>query len=98
MIIPKNYPQNGPTCYFLHEKYHPNVSQHNRRICLGDYFQDNWKPTITLNEMINQIYTMFQNPYYEESYDGVIGETFKADPEAFHKIDRELVKKICTKS
>ena len=91
--IPENYPEKGPTCYFLHEElYHPNVSQNNRRICLGDYFQTNWKSSITLNEVINQIFNILKNPCYDNSYDKIIGKAYKADPQAFHQIVREFVK------
>ena len=91
--IPENYPEKGPTCYFLHDElYHPNVSQNNRRICLGDYFQKNWKSSITLNEVINQIFNILKNPCYDDSFDKIVGETYKADPQAFHQIVREFVK------
>ena len=97
--IPENYPENGPSCFFLHQElYHPNVSQINRRICLGDYFQTNWKSSITLNEVINQIYSMLQNPCYDDSYDKIVGETYKSDPQAFHQIVREFVKIYAPKS
>ena len=94
IVIPDNFPQKGHTCYFLYEElYHPNVvSQRNKKICLGNYFQRNWKSSITLNEVINQIYNILQLPCYEDSYDSVIGETYKADPKAFHQIVREFVK------
>ena len=42
--------------------------------------------------IINQIYNILQLPCYEDSYDSVIGETYKADPKAFHQIVREFVK------
>lgn len=91
--IPKDYPQNGPTCYFLHDElYHPNVSQSDKKICLGSYFVSQWNESKTLNEVIIHIYTILKIPNYDDSYDSVIGETYKADPEAFHKIVREFVR------
>ena len=92
IVIPDNFPQKGHTCYFLYEElYHPNVvSQSDKKICLGN-FQCNWKSSITLNEVINQIYNI-QLPCYEDSNDKVIGETYKTDPKPFHQITREFVK------
>ena len=93
IVIPDNFPQKGPTCYFLHEElYHPNVSQRDKKICLGDNFQCKLKSLITLNEVINEIYNIFRLPCYEDSYDKVIGETYKADSKVFHQIVREFVK------
>ena len=91
--IPKDYPYNGPTCYFLHDElYHPNVSQSDKKICLGKYFVSQWNESKTLNEVIMHIYTILKIPNYDDSFDSVIGETYKADPEAFHKIVREFVR------
>ena len=68
------------------------VSQSDKKICLGNYFQRNWKSSITLNEVINQIYNILQLPCYEDSNDKVIGETYKTDPKPFHQIIREFLK------
>jgi ubiquitin-protein ligase len=90
MIIPKDYPYNGPTCYFLHDElYHPNVSQSDKKICLGKYFSSQWNESKTLNEVIMHIYTILKIPNYDDSFDSVICEIYKADPDAFHKIVRE---------
>lgn len=67
--IPENYPNSGPSCFFLHEElYHPNVSQTDRKICLGSYFQREWEPSITINDVIMQIYSILKLPNYEEIF------------------------------
>ena len=38
------------------------------------------------------IYTILKIPNYDDSFDSVICETYKADPDAFHKIVREYVR------
>jgi ubiquitin-protein ligase len=97
--IPKNYPITGPKCFFLHEElYHPNVSQTDKSICLGHYFQRDWNPSITINEVIMQIFTMLKIPNYDDSYDKVIGETYREDPYAYHQIVREFVKTYAPKN
>ena len=99
IVFPKNYPESGPKCFFMHEElYHPNVSQIDKKICLGNYFQSDWKPSITINEVIMQIFTMLKIPNYDDSYDKVIGETYREDPYAYHQIVREFVKTYAPKN
>ena len=69
-----------------------------KKICLGNYFQSDWKPSITLNEVIMQIFTMLKIPNYDDSYDKVIGETYREDPYAYHQIVREFVKTYAPKN
>ena len=96
-MIPDNFPQKGPACYFLHEElYHPNISQSDKKICLGDYFQCNCESSITLNEVINQIYNILQLPCYEDSYDKVIEKIIKLILKFSIKLSG-ICKKIFTK-
>lgn len=96
--IPKNFPDKGPSCYFEHEElYHPNVSQSDKKICLGNYFNQKWNPSISINEVIMQIYNILKMPNFDDSYDKKIGETYKEDPDAYHQIVREYVRTFAPK-
>lgn len=90
VTIPSRYPSLPPNIEFETKIYHPNITK-DGKICLGE-LRDEWKPTFTLENAIDFVYYMLQNPDWEDPLVTSIAVQHKKDPKAFDKTAREWTK------
>jgi len=84
--IPKEYPFKAPEFTFVTKIYHPSVRLDTGAIC-GEVFTD-WKPSIQIADVINDIFEMMRNHLEPE-----VAKQLEEDPAKFAATARDYTRK-----
>ena len=90
IIFPEEYPFLPPKINFVTKIYHPNISQETGYVCLNN-IEKNWKPSYTIEKLLNEIINLLKYPSYEEYYEPVLAYELRVDPNQFKKVALEWV-------
>jgi ubiquitin-protein ligase len=88
--FPNNYPFKAPTVKILTQIYHPNIKGID--ICL-DILKENWKPSYTLNKILETISYLLKNPNCNDPLSPDASKTYLNDKAEFNRIAAEWTAK-----
>ena len=93
VIFNKDNLDKVPKCIFENEELlHPNISSVGE-VKFGNDIQ--WDKNHTILDLINYLMLLLKYPNYDDGYDNKqIKEFYEVEPESYHKIVKEIVKKF----
>ena len=92
-------PNSRPDCTFLNGVFHPNIDD-DGRVCFGSF---SWQNNFTILDLLNSLYFNFtvsfyyllKYPNFGDGYNNKqVAEFYKANPEEYHNVVRDLVKEF----
>lgn len=88
--FPEEYPFIPPKLNFSTKIYHPNIGIESGYVCLN-ILENDWKPSFTIDKVLNEIIKLLKNPNYEEYYEPVIAYEIVSNPDLFYEKANEWV-------
>ncbi|KIM30140.1 hypothetical protein M408DRAFT_294209 [Serendipita vermifera MAFF 305830] len=94
IIFPDNFPFKAPSLTFSTKVYHPGINEEGN-ICVP-VLRDEWKPTITLSNVLHIVYDKLANPSPDDPYEADIAAQLKSDKPKFTSTAKEWTKKYAS--
>ncbi|KAJ3016736.1 UNVERIFIED_CONTAM: hypothetical protein HDU68_012067 [Siphonaria sp. JEL0065] len=95
LTFTNDYPFKPPKVKFVTKIYHPNVDE-DGSICIGVLKPDVWKPSNKINDILNSLILILDQPNPDDAINGAVAEVMNnpaGGKEKFEKTAREWVKK-----
>ncbi|EEB09566.1 ubiquitin conjugating enzyme Ubc14 [Schizosaccharomyces japonicus yFS275] len=96
LTIPTEYPFKPPVFLFTTRIYHPNVDS-DGNVCLSSLRPQNFKPSIRLRSVLDQLLGLLVLPNPEDPLVPSIASQYTTDPASFAKIARDYVQHFARK-
>ncbi|XP_073982482.1 ubiquitin-conjugating enzyme E2 L3-like isoform X1 [Rhodnius prolixus] len=94
--FPIEYPFRPPKIVFLTKIYHPNVGE-NGQVCLSIIRYENWKPATKIDQVINALVALINDPEPGHPLRSDLAEEYTKDRKKFLKNADEYTKKFAEK-
>ncbi|PVG00217.1 UBC-like protein [Serendipita vermifera] len=91
VVFPETYPFKAPALTFLTKVYHPGINEEGQ-ICV-QVLGAEWKPTVTMSNVLHIVYDKLANPSPEDPYEAEIAALLKSDKAKFTSTAKEWTKK-----
>jgi len=92
--FPEEFPFKAPSLTFQTKVYHPGINDEGQ-ICVP-VLSDQWKPTVTIQSVLQTVYEKLANPSPDEPYEADIAALLKSDKAKFQSNAKEWTKKYAT--
>ncbi|KAL3315176.1 ubiquitin-conjugating enzyme [Cichlidogyrus casuarinus] len=89
--FPVDYPFKPPKLKFLTKIYHPNIDE-TGRICLPIITPENWKPAISTEQILQDLFSIINEPQVDHPLRADIAEEYVKDQPKFLKKAEEFTK------
>lgn len=84
--FPNNYPERGPTAYFLTKMFHPNVRETDQKVCIS--ILNYWNIRTTVESIMIGIFEILLDPKVEGAYDNDAKKELQANNDSyFNKVE-----------
>ncbi|KAJ1973592.1 hypothetical protein H4R34_005021 [Dimargaris verticillata] len=88
-----DYPFKAPKVRFATRIYHPNIDYESGDICLDISRENNWKPTIKMTDIIQEIASLMESPNLDTPLIASAAELFRSNPKEYQKKAKDWTKR-----
>ncbi|KAJ1970331.1 hypothetical protein H4R35_005934 [Dimargaris xerosporica] len=88
-----DYPFKAPKVRFTTRIYHPNIDYESGDICLDIGRENNWKPTIKMTDIIQEIARLVELPNLDTPLIASAAELYRSNPKEYRKKAKDWTKR-----